>query len=196
MQTVTTIGLDIAKSVFQVHGVEAHGNVLVRRQLKRRQVVAFLEKLPPCLVGLEACASSHHWSRELQALGHAVRLTRGWQPSPNYMNDRSDTNNMGNGAGAADTLPMKASAAPLRTSARTTVFLVSMAVSVVSGRVIPTATDNAALGRIRLLTVHHAACFFDQRGKWFLAWPPPASNVTAQTSLPTFAPHTRGRERH
>jgi transposase len=74
MQTVTTIGLDIAKSVFQVHGVDAYGNVLVRRQLKRRHVLAFFEKLPPCLVGLEACASSHHWSRELQALGHRVRL--------------------------------------------------------------------------------------------------------------------------
>jgi len=74
MQAVTTIGLDIAKSVFQVHGVDAHGNVLVRRQLKRRHVLAFFEKLPPCLVGMEACASSHHWSRELQKLGHAVRL--------------------------------------------------------------------------------------------------------------------------
>jgi transposase len=74
MQSVTTIGLDIAKSVFQIHGVDAHGNVAVRRQLKRRHVVTFFEKLPPCLVGLEACASSHHWSRELQALGHAVRL--------------------------------------------------------------------------------------------------------------------------
>src|ERR1700740_2331955 len=74
MQTVTTIGLDIAKSVFQVHGVDACGNVSVRRQLKRRQVLVFFQKLPPCLVGLEACASSHHWSRELQALGHSVRL--------------------------------------------------------------------------------------------------------------------------
>ena len=74
MQAVTTIGLDIAKSVFQVHGVDAHGNVVVRRQFKRRHVLAFFEKLPPCLVGLEACASSHHWSRELQALGHTVRL--------------------------------------------------------------------------------------------------------------------------
>ena len=74
MQTVTTIGLDIAKSVFQVHGVDAAGQVLIRRQLKRRTVLAFFEKLPPCLVGIEACASSHHWSRELQALGHTVRL--------------------------------------------------------------------------------------------------------------------------
>ena len=74
MQTITTIGLDIAKSVFQVHGVDAAGQVVIRRQLKRRYVLAFFQKLPPCLVGIEACASSHHWSRELQALGHTVRL--------------------------------------------------------------------------------------------------------------------------
>jgi len=74
MQTIATIGLDIAKSVFQVHCVDAVGQVVVRRQLKRRYVVAFFEKLPPCLVGIEACASSHYWSRELQALGHSVRL--------------------------------------------------------------------------------------------------------------------------
>jgi transposase len=74
MQTITTIGLDIAKSVFQVHGVDAEGNVLIRRQLKRRYVLPFFQKLSPCLVGIEACASSHHWSRELRALGHTVRL--------------------------------------------------------------------------------------------------------------------------
>jgi len=74
MQAVTTIGLDIAKSVFQVHGVDVQGKVIIRRQLKRRHVLAFFRKLPPCLVGMEACASSHHWSRELQVLGHTVRL--------------------------------------------------------------------------------------------------------------------------
>ena len=74
MQAVTTIGLDIAKSVFQVHGVDAEGKAVIRRQLKRRYVLAFFQKLPSCLVGIEACASSHHWSRELQALGHTVRL--------------------------------------------------------------------------------------------------------------------------
>jgi transposase len=74
MQTITTIGLDIAKSVFQVHGVDAQGGVVIRRQLKRRYVLTFFQKLPPCLVGIEACASSHYWSRELQALGHTVRL--------------------------------------------------------------------------------------------------------------------------
>jgi transposase len=74
MQTITTIGLDIAKSVFQVHGVDAQGQVVIRRQLKRRYVLAFFQKLAPCLVGIEACASSHHWSRELKALGHTVQL--------------------------------------------------------------------------------------------------------------------------
>ena len=74
MQTVKTIGLDIAKSVFQVHGVDADGQVVIRRKLKRRYVLTFFEKLPACLVGIEACATSHHWSRQLQALGHRVRL--------------------------------------------------------------------------------------------------------------------------
>jgi transposase len=74
MQAITTIGLDIAKSVFQVHGVDAQGHVVFRRQLKRRYVLSFFQKLPPCLVGIEACATSHYWSRELQALGHQVRL--------------------------------------------------------------------------------------------------------------------------
>jgi len=74
MQAVKTLGLDIAKSVFQVHGVDADGQVVIRRQLKRRYVLAFFQKVPSCLVGMEACATSHHWSRELQALGHRVRL--------------------------------------------------------------------------------------------------------------------------
>src|SRR3974390_3391269 len=74
MQTITTVGLDIAKSVFQVHAIDVEGKVIVRRQLKRRYVLAFFKKLPPCLVGIEACASSHYWSRELCALGHTVRL--------------------------------------------------------------------------------------------------------------------------
>src|SRR5262245_17112001 len=74
MQAITTIGLDIAKSVFQVLGIDAAGNVIIRRQLKRRYVLPFFEKLPSCLIGIEACASSHYWSRELQALGHTVRL--------------------------------------------------------------------------------------------------------------------------
>jgi len=74
MQTVTAIGLDIAKSVFQIHGIGAGGQIVIRRKLKRRYVLMFFQKLPRCLVGIEACASSHYWSRELVALGHTVRL--------------------------------------------------------------------------------------------------------------------------
>ena len=74
MALVATIGLDIAKTVFQVHGVNAAGQVVVRRRLTRGRVLAFFEKLVPCLVGIEACSSSHYWARELIALGHEVRL--------------------------------------------------------------------------------------------------------------------------
>jgi transposase len=74
MEQVTTIGLDIAKRVFQVHGVDGSGAVVVRRQLRRGQVVRFFAKLPGCLIGLEACGTAHHWGRQLQALGHDVRL--------------------------------------------------------------------------------------------------------------------------
>ena len=74
MQTVATVGLDIARSVFQVHCIDAAGQLVVRRQLKRRHILAFFHKLRPCIIGIEACASSHHWSRELPALGHRVRL--------------------------------------------------------------------------------------------------------------------------
>jgi hypothetical protein len=76
MQTITIVGLDIAKSVFQVRGVDAAGQVVVRRQLKRRYVLASFQKLPPCLIGIEACASAHHWARELQVLGHTAARTR------------------------------------------------------------------------------------------------------------------------
>ena len=71
---ITTIGLDIAKNVFQVHGIDAAEKVIVRKQLRRGQVMAFFEALAPCLVGMEACATSHHWARELTKLGHEVRL--------------------------------------------------------------------------------------------------------------------------
>jgi len=74
MSEITTIGIDLAKNVFQVHGVDAEGAPVVRRQLRRSQVLAFFAKLPPCLVGMEACASAHHWGREIRALGHEVRL--------------------------------------------------------------------------------------------------------------------------
>jgi transposase len=71
---ITTIGLDIAKNAFQVHGISATEKVVVRKQLRRSQVMSFFEALPPCLIGMEACASAHHWARELTKLGHEVRL--------------------------------------------------------------------------------------------------------------------------
>lgn len=71
---ITTIGLDLAKHWFQVHGVDANGQVAVRRKLRRSELLAFFQSLPPCLVGMEACATAHHWARKLTKLGHTVRL--------------------------------------------------------------------------------------------------------------------------
>lgn len=74
MDQAVTIGLDIAKSVFQVHGVDRSGVVVVRRQVRRAQLLSFFSKLPACLIGIEACATAHYWARELTKLGHQVRL--------------------------------------------------------------------------------------------------------------------------
>src|SRR5690348_6138126 len=71
---VTTVGIDLAKSVFQVHGVDGHGRAVLKKQLRRAQVAEFFAKLPPCLIGMEACGSAHHWARKLRTLGHTVRL--------------------------------------------------------------------------------------------------------------------------
>jgi transposase len=71
---VTTVGIDLAKNVFQVHGVDARGKVVLRRQLRREQVAAFFVNLPRCLIGMESCASAHHWGRTLERFGHTVRL--------------------------------------------------------------------------------------------------------------------------
>jgi hypothetical protein len=80
MGDITTIGLDLAKSVFQVHAIDEAGSVMMRKRLRRSQVLAFFAKIPPCLVGLEACGTAHHWARELIALGHEARLM-----PPNYV---------------------------------------------------------------------------------------------------------------
>ncbi len=74
MGEVSTIGLDIAKSVFQVHGVDSSGAVVIRKRVSRLKLLEFFAALPPCLVGIEACPSAHHWGRALLALGHTVRL--------------------------------------------------------------------------------------------------------------------------
>src|SRR3990170_156842 len=90
METITTIGLDIAKSVFQVHGVDAAGEGVVRRKLTRGRVLAFFEKLTRCLIGIEACSSSHYWARELTARGHDVRLLPAQYVKPYLKRQKND----------------------------------------------------------------------------------------------------------
>lgn len=71
---IKTIGLDLAKSVFQAHGVDEAGNAVLIKKLHRKQMIPFFSKLPPCLIGVEACATAHHWARTLTAMGHEVRI--------------------------------------------------------------------------------------------------------------------------
>jgi transposase len=71
---ITTVGIDLAKSVFQIHAVNEHGKTVLKKQLKRDQVAAFFVNLPPCLIGMEACGSAHHWARKLTGFGHTVKL--------------------------------------------------------------------------------------------------------------------------
>jgi transposase len=89
---ISTIGLDLAKSVFQVHGVDASGAAVIRKTLRRSQVLLFFAKLPPCLVGMEACGTSHHWARELIALGHQVRLMPPAYVKPYVKRGKTDAN--------------------------------------------------------------------------------------------------------
>ena len=98
---ITTIGIDLAKNVFQVHAVDEHGKVALRKQLRRDQMNSFFVNLPPCLIGMEACGSAHHWARTLSSFGHTVRLM-----SPQFVkpyvksnkNDLADAEASGNAA--------------------------------------------------------------------------------------------------
>ena len=74
MSEIITVGVDLAKNVFQIHGVHADGSVAIHRPLRRSQVLGLVAELPPCLIGMEACAGAHFWARELTGLGHDVRL--------------------------------------------------------------------------------------------------------------------------
>lgn len=87
---ITTVGLDLAKNVFQVHGVNEHGIAVLRKQLRRDQVAAFFANLPACLVGMEACASAHHWARKLQSFGHTVRLMAPQFVKPYVKSNKND----------------------------------------------------------------------------------------------------------
>ena len=71
---ISTIGIDLAKEVFQIHAVDARGNVVLKKKLKRKEMVTFFANLTPCLIGMEACSSSHYWARKLQAMGHQIKL--------------------------------------------------------------------------------------------------------------------------
>lgn len=89
---ITTAGIDVAKSVFQTHGVDERGSAVLRRQLRRSQVLLFFSNLEPCLIGMEACGSSHYWARKLSALGHTVRLMAPQFVKPYRKNDKNDGN--------------------------------------------------------------------------------------------------------
>ena len=95
MKEVSTIGLDLAKNVFQVHGVDGSGKVVIRRQLRRGQVLPFFKRLPPCLVGIEACATSHYWAREITALGHEVRMMPARYVKPYVKRNKNDAADTG-----------------------------------------------------------------------------------------------------
>ena len=90
MNEVTTIGVDLAKNVFQVHGIDASGQVVVRRQLRRSQVLPFFEKQAACVIGLEACATAHHWAREIAKLGHDVRVIPARYVKPYVKRNKND----------------------------------------------------------------------------------------------------------
>ena len=87
---VTTIGLNLGKDVFQVHGITPDGTVAFNRSIRRRQMLKFFEKLPRCLVGIEACGSAHHWARELTDIGHDVRLMPATYVKPYVKRGKTD----------------------------------------------------------------------------------------------------------
>jgi transposase len=87
---ITTIGIDLAKSVFQVHGIDAQGKVVLKKQVKRDKMAAFFANLASCLIGMEACGSAHYWARKLQALGHTVRLIAPQFVKPYVKTNKSD----------------------------------------------------------------------------------------------------------
>jgi len=85
---VTTLGLDLAKNLFQVHGVNEFGKPAIKKQLRRNQMAEFFVNLPPCLIGMEACGSAHHWARKLQGFGHTVKLMAPNSSNPVYLDQQ------------------------------------------------------------------------------------------------------------
>jgi len=89
-RTIKTIGIDIAKSSFQVHGVDEQGHVVIRKKMTRNRLVVFMANLPPCLVGMEACGGAHDWARKFVAMGHAVRLMSPQFVKPYVKSNKND----------------------------------------------------------------------------------------------------------
>ena len=89
---ITVIGIDLAKSLLQVHGVDERGKVVLRKQLKRKDVVSFFANLEPCLIGMEACGSAHYWARKLEEFGHTVRLMAPQFVKPYVKTNKNDRN--------------------------------------------------------------------------------------------------------
>lgn len=87
---VSTIGIDLAKNVFQVHGVDEHGKTVLRKQLKREQMALFFANMPACLIGMEACGSAHHWARKLLSMGHTIRLVAPQFVKPYVKTNKND----------------------------------------------------------------------------------------------------------
>ena len=90
MAQITTLGIDTAKQVFQLHGVDAQGNIVLHKRVTRKQVLPLLAQLPPCLVGLEACGGSHYWAREITRLGHTVKLMAPQAVKPYVQGNKTD----------------------------------------------------------------------------------------------------------
>ena len=92
MNTITTVGIDLAKSTFSLHGVDAHGKTVLRKTLSRNKLLPFMAQLPPCLVGMEACSGAHHWARELQKHGHRIGIMAPRFVAPYRKSEKNDGN--------------------------------------------------------------------------------------------------------
>ncbi len=92
METVTAVGIDIAKNVFQIHGVDSKGRCILKKRISREKFLEFMRTLPACVIGIEACGSSHHWARELKKLDHTVKLMSPQYVKPYIKTNKNDCN--------------------------------------------------------------------------------------------------------